>query len=443
MYDQTPDSQRSSLFSALYGIYERACLSAERESRRLFGHASHQSDLPESPMARTDNSGLYQAVRSKRRKMSSGYAGASWLHLNDSDTTLSPIVVSDDENDCGIGALGEMASSPTVSGTNRRRESTLVELEPEDSPQWTPPQMDLRHLERFSEHGMGVLELVSMPPPPAPPPPPQPQFTAPEADAPATRESCRESLVAKQTQTSAAVSEHGSVRSQHAGRTIADSAAVEQARLENVERELRRLKRIIAALLPNGLNEEDLQSVYGGIEQPERTSDDIISRLVKARFGGAVDPQPPHRTPLPMQRQYSFPSAMLPPSPKSSDSAKAGSGALSSPPPSARAAEWPGSGDYCIASSRRHLDFLSRSPSVSSAGPQRRASGTVQRRARQTQYRKPSSIGLKPAASLEDHPEAPHKDPTFMAKLLDEMKTHKLRSVEKPKDMRGYRYRRI
>ncbi|KAJ1951996.1 hypothetical protein EC988_003793, partial [Linderina pennispora] len=397
----------------------------------------------------TDNSGLYQAVRSKRRKMSSGYPRASWLHLDDSDTTLSPIVVSDDENDCDIGALGEMASSPTVSGTNRRHESTLVELEPEDSPQWTPPQMDLGHLERFSEHGMGVLGLAPMPPPPAPPPPPpQPQFTAPEADAPeadapATKESYRESLVAKQTQTSAAVSEHGSVRSQHAGRTMADSAAVEQARLENVERELRRLKKIIAALLPNGLNEEDLQSVYGGIEQPERTSDDIISRLVKARFGEVVDPQPPHRTPLPMQRQYSFPSAMLPPSPKSSDSAKAGSGALSSPPPSARAAEWLGSGDYCIASSRRHLDFLSKSPSVSSAGSQRRASGTAQRRARQTQYRKPSSIRLKPVASLEDHPEAPHKDPTFMAKLLDEMKTHKLRRVEKPKDMGGYRYRRI
>ncbi|KAJ1892786.1 hypothetical protein LPJ81_005491, partial [Coemansia sp. IMI 209127] len=38
----------------------------------------------------------------------------------------------------------------------------------------------------------------------------------------------------------------------------------------------------------------------------------------------------------------------------------------------------------------------------------------------------------KPSASK---PTPPHKDPNVMSQMLHEMKTHKLRSVKKPKDM--------
>ncbi|KAJ2773642.1 hypothetical protein IWQ56_000907, partial [Coemansia nantahalensis] len=70
------------------------------------------------------------------------------------------------------------------------------------------------------------------------------------------------------------------------------SSAVERARLEKVERELHRLKKIIASLLPDELNDDDLRSVYGDLDRPRRGSDDVISRLIKARFGALLPPLP-------------------------------------------------------------------------------------------------------------------------------------------------------
>ncbi|KAJ2723170.1 hypothetical protein GGI07_002805 [Coemansia sp. Benny D115] len=52
-------------------------------------------------------------------------------------------------------------------------------------------------------------------------------------------------------------------------------AVVERARLEKVERELHRLKKIIASLLPEELNDDDLRSVYGDLDQPRLSSEDI------------------------------------------------------------------------------------------------------------------------------------------------------------------------
>ncbi|KAJ2178036.1 hypothetical protein GGH18_005934, partial [Coemansia sp. RSA 530] len=53
----------------------------------------------------------------------------------------------------------------------------------------------------------------------------------------------------------------------------------ERQRLEKVERELHRLKKIIASLLPDELNDDDLRSVYGDLDRPRLSTDDVIARM--------------------------------------------------------------------------------------------------------------------------------------------------------------------
>ncbi|KAJ2114135.1 hypothetical protein GGH17_006288, partial [Coemansia sp. RSA 788] len=55
----------------------------------------------------------------------------------------------------------------------------------------------------------------------------------------------------------------------------------ERQRLEKVERELHRLKKIIASLLPDELNDDDLRSVYGDLDRPRLSTDDVIARMLQ------------------------------------------------------------------------------------------------------------------------------------------------------------------
>ncbi|KAJ1728616.1 hypothetical protein LPJ61_003941 [Coemansia biformis] len=204
------------------------------------------------------------------------------------------------------------------------------------------------------------------------------------------------------------------------------SSAVERARLEKVERELHRLKKIIASLLPEELNDDDLRSVYGDMDRPRHTSEDVITRLIKARFGTLMSP------PLP-------PATTCPPGSSAAEDPQGGScgprAAIPVPPPlppmsssllnavnslaAARGARERGTRPVRVGSVSSLLS--SRHPGVSSS--------TVQR------LRSELRPVPKPASSSKAAPPPPHKDPGVMTKLLEEMKHHKLRSVKKPEDM--------
>ncbi|KAJ1961872.1 hypothetical protein GGI12_002999 [Dipsacomyces acuminosporus] len=258
-----------------------------------------------------------------------------------------------------------------------------------------------------------------MPPPPAPPPPPPPTLSLYPPPLPSiqlkrpvtaqTSISDKYSLKTKDTKRESARRNslgnrlaHGTITAP----TTPDSAAlVEQARLEKVERELHRLKKIIASLLPNELNEDDLRSVYGDLEQPALASGDLIARLVKSRLGTqlsngySIQPQHPQAN-----------GQTYPPSPHSSSSIQA----LNAPVLSANSAE------------ARFERPLVHSSTVRRLRAELRPVG---------HRSKPRTVA--PSVTAASQPPPPHKDPNVMAKLLEEMKHHKLRSVKKPKDMRN------
>ncbi|KAJ2391058.1 hypothetical protein H4S02_001527, partial [Coemansia sp. RSA 2611] len=198
-------------------------------------------------------------------------------------------------------------------------------------------------------------------------------------------------------------------------------AVVERERLEKVERELHRLKKIIASLLPDELNDEDLRSVYGDLERPRHVSDDAIARLVKARFG-----QLPTPTSAP---ESSIPQAPPLPPPPLPQSARELSSAHKSAVTAAAAA----------ARGRSLLGPRVTRIGGSAAQPLRHGSADSSSAASASATAsKPREDLLRPAANKPKPKPTPppHKDPGVMSKLLEEMRHHKLRPVKKkPRDM--------
>ncbi|KAJ2805516.1 hypothetical protein H4R20_002062 [Coemansia guatemalensis] len=225
------------------------------------------------------------------------------------------------------------------------------------------------------------------------------------------------------------------------------SSVVERARLEKVERELHRLKKIIASLLPDELNDDDLRSVYGELDQPRISSNDLISRLLRSRAGTAhhkfspeLPPSPTSNSPIrgsaqPLASENCAPDVTIPPAPPlppplppinpsllNSAFSQAASGvrernSANRQPPQ------PGAQPSL---QRRRGSNDSASSSLPANGRPRVVSSTVR------QLR----AELRPVPKSSEDPPPPHKDPGVMVKLLEEMKHHKLRPVKKrPKDM--------
>ncbi|KAJ2689771.1 hypothetical protein IWW39_001237 [Coemansia spiralis] len=244
--------------------------------------------------------------------------------------------------------------------------------------------------------------------------------------------------------------------------TIAEpSPVVERGRLEKVERELHRLKKIIASLLPDELNDDDLRSVYGDLDQhqPRRlSSDDIIMQLMKTRLGAAAQLSSRYSGSPSMRDRESF--LNLPPSPTSNSPTNYGLSASSMPPPSAppppplappppslvsAAALLAGrsnlyrsqedSGRPRSVASLLRRDSVASSTASSMLGDCAPVHSATVRRLRADLR----PVPLKPQTPLLQKKQAPapppHKDPGVMTKLLEEMKHHKLRAVAKPKDM--------
>ncbi|KAJ2869233.1 hypothetical protein GGH93_006220 [Coemansia aciculifera] len=241
--------------------------------------------------------------------------------------------------------------------------------------------------------------------------------------------------------------------------TAEPSPVVERGRLEKVERELHRLKKIIASLLPDELNDDDLRSVYGDLDQhqPRRlSSDDIIMQLMKTRLGAAAQFSSRYNSPQSMRDRESL--LNLPPSPTSNSPTNYGLSAGSMPPPSAppppmapppppmvsaaalmagRSNLYQSQGDNgrprSVASLLRRDSTTSDTASSMMGDYPPVHSATVRRlRADLRPLPPKSQMG---SLQKKQTPPPPHKDPGVMTQLLEEMKHHKLRSVTKPKDM--------
>ncbi|KAJ1805874.1 hypothetical protein LPJ75_005190 [Coemansia sp. RSA 2598] len=260
----------------------------------------------------------------------------------------------------------------------------------------------------------------------------------------------------------------------HSGEAV---SVVERTRLEKVERELHRLKKIIASLIPEELNDDDLRSVYGDLEQPRLNSEDIVARLMKTRLGPHISaytdrasmgggfripnaiglpPSPISASPTQTGDQQSRPVAgtdatmMLPPPPPPKLPPLAqGLGAAESARKSLSSADLPVSpllsaesafasyGGRGYGSRRLKAGIAERPLSIASLrrkAPEDDESSTASADGGVAKRQRPSPEA--PAKrSNQQPPPPPHKDPGVMSKLLQEMKHHKLRTVKKPKDM--------
>ncbi|KAJ2495117.1 hypothetical protein GGI11_008545, partial [Coemansia sp. RSA 2049] len=233
-----------------------------------------------------------------------------------------------------------------------------------------------------------------------------------------------------------------------------------RTRLEKVERELRQLKRIIASLVPGELNDDDLRSVYGELDGGRQSSEDVLSRLMRIRAGAAFPTAAASRrgdaadllgySSLMASKppaSLSPPDALRPTIASSSSANTASRSAVPAPPPLpplARDSRAPASSAAAAARAQLSLppapsfggsSVRKRAPGGSPDMPHNAAGSTVSRQHESPAQRLRADLLRPVAAAKPNNPPPPHKDPNVMSQMLQEMKTHKLRSVKKPKDM--------
>ncbi|KAI8326111.1 hypothetical protein GQ54DRAFT_295034 [Martensiomyces pterosporus] len=499
------ESSAFSLFSAINGLIERACSSAEKESQRLFRSptAPPRAKSSSSNSNNSSNSNSNSSNSSNSNSNSKGRIGINHrIHRQPLAGSFAmakqrPRPVRTLETKAPTTQTRRSGRQPVAAGRENAEEKRIAaEMYRPSTPQSTakgsamgmaakrkreeekdevandapvdaarvssPKKMAIRVLENGAGDGntpeslatksrpsrsrtaspmaresqlpqRGLTTNPTMPPPPAPPPPPTLPPPPPQLKRPTTAQtSASDHLPSKSGRHAArtrsahrVVPRRSSLGSKSADGsasvpTTPDSAAlVEQARLEKVERELHRLKKIIASLLPNELNEDDLRSVYGDLEQPALASDDLVARLVRSRLGSQLTSGYSIQTPH---------SQLYPPSPHSSSPAQV----FAPPLPPVLSVPYPQIGlptsgrEQHSAPDRRQRDD----------GHLRVHSPTVKRLRAELRPVDQRPVPSQPAPSSQPKP-PPHKDPSVMAKLLEEMKHHKLRPTRKPKDMRG------
>ncbi|KAJ2234912.1 hypothetical protein H4R99_003243 [Coemansia sp. RSA 1722] len=538
------ESKGFSLFTAINGLLERARMSAERETQKLFSSpqpkprkkqtfssAKIQRTRPSSPVSVTDEQQsvrigdlgrptshhqmlgkLRTATPRGRRGPSLGFQQQTGLERPESvvseraqlaDTVnlmaIQEESVGEREDDMAVFRIHTPRAEESVKMKRKLSEQNHVEFELEsvgakrtrsDVAQ-SPSARSLRsELERAEAQAQAQAQAqaeapkesqTSMPPPPAPLLQ-RPASTLHSA-AKQTRghTPSRASQQAWRLQTrSNSVSNGTSVLPvpmssfaplQYSETNTTNTSVVERTRLEKVERELHRLKKIIASLLPEELNDDDLRSVYGDLEQPRLNSEDIVARLMKTRLGPHISAY----TDRASMGGFRIPNTLgLPPSPISASPTQNGehvSNVMAAPPPpppklppmpepsKLTAANLPVS--PLIAAG---AGFASDANRGYNSGSRRLRAGIAERPQSIASLRRKTSVdddssstvsvgggrvggsAKRPRSSPEkqdkpvkkaSQPPPPHKDPGVMTKLLQEMKHHKLRSVKKPKDMGG------
>ncbi|KAJ2228619.1 hypothetical protein EV180_001899 [Coemansia sp. RSA 518] len=406
------------LFSAINGLFERARSSAEKESQRLFtgdestekksqplvsneapGHSTHGTNIlaaadsrkrKSAPLAeslsrirnrpkppRVDS----QAPRKRTVSRSSPVRASSVMSVRTQlAATVDSLAIKD-------AALLESIGGPMpVPVVKRKRESRASHASPKK-----PRVSDVSSALRVSSTQSSTTAVSA----------PVADSTTYTAESDHTDEFDRpETGITASTQT-----------------PVKDA---ERQRLEKVERELHRLKKIIASLLPDELNDDDLRSVYGDLDRPRLSTDDVIARMVKARFATQLP------TPTSGPSGDDLPVIPLPP-PLPPINQKTLSTAHASAVAAIRGRPQAGGRVHRAGSTSDHLHRWS-GDSKSLSQTDKKSPRLPVPSAAQLRH-----TVLRPVASKPDKP--PHKDPGVMSMLLEEMKHHKLRTVAKPKDM--------
>ncbi|KAJ1989442.1 hypothetical protein GGI25_006082 [Coemansia spiralis] len=385
-----------SLFSALNSLFERARSSAEKESQRLFTPETHAVQSRDTKLAaslgRTRNRPKpRRAGRAERPRPESAASARTRLAA-----TVNLLSIAKEEEESVLEI--EEASAATLSSSKRKH------INDHRTPDTNSPTIEVASASKRKHTEASHPPSNSNTSSPTTAAPltwssskrrhtglASPKPSSPTTERPSTSSSSKRRHVDDHPSPSTSAptpskrkhAELATLRTTQLGPrsasphvpSAASSATVrpepERARLEKVERELHRLKKIIASLLPGELGDE-LQSVYGEMDQPE----DVLAKLMRIRAGVA---EASTRVPAP------------PPL-----------------PPVAPALPKP------VESGQRNVSNPRPSP-------------TVVRRLRADL--RPVARPPKPTKPM------PHKDPNVMSQLLEEMRHHRLRPVKKPKDM--------
>ncbi|KAJ2850850.1 hypothetical protein IWW36_001574 [Coemansia brasiliensis] len=421
------------LFSAINGLFERARSSAEKESQRLFTSNPDNKHEPESKYAKPENhqrkrkSAPLTGVLKHRPRPARNHEVQPNTAYRVSSRSSSPIransVMSDRthlartvdtlalEDTNGLSPVSEYESAlpRPASAVKRKRESEEAHQLPVVSKSETPKRprpsnaslVSAKQTQGLSSHSSSTAISTAL-------------------AATATKTAA--------TEPSAEIMSGLNINDSSSLSASTEASAVERKRLEKVEQELHRLKKIIASLLPDELNDDDLRSVYGGdLEQlPRQSSDDVILRLIKARFGSQL-PTPISSDP-PKHVHSGLPPA--PPLPVSMDSLNAAHKNAASAAAASAALRPRRQIGMRTAREAGSVSQIRRASNDSSVSRISDMSGSRTMAAANGQHRRVDAN--KPAQSSKP----PHRDPGVMSQLLEEMKHHKLRPVTKPKDMR-------
>ncbi|PIA17701.1 hypothetical protein COEREDRAFT_7295 [Coemansia reversa NRRL 1564] len=484
---ESKDNRGFFLFSAINGLIERARSSAEKESQRLFTTPLPVTSVPaakdstqqrNSEQRKRKNTSLVESLSKakhrprpprkqpeapvpllrKRRAVSHSLSASLPLRAGSAmsvrtrlATTVDTLAL-DDNASTGSNPESENAipAPGTASKRKRSEEATLSspplssaqlpqhqqQHQEPPSPQTSldlfPKKVRLSDVSALEKESANTERIES----------PESSRCSPVLEAPIHAVSTRSSMTAVSAfapmTRPTTVTFNGSE-----GYGTSPSSVVERARLEKVERELHRLKKIIASLLPEELNDDDLRSVYGELEQPRVSSNDFISRLIRSRMGVVrqgispeLPPSPTSNSPVrgPVQSSTGdicAPDSTIPPPPPLPPiSSSLLNSAFSQGVLSVRGQNL---ANRQLSQSRVQPSLQQRRGSNDSASSLLPASGrprVVSSTVRQLRAE------LRPIPKPSEDLPPPHKDPGVMVKLLEEMKHHKLRPVKKrPKDM--------
>ncbi|KAJ1722984.1 hypothetical protein LPJ53_002650 [Coemansia erecta] len=558
--DAENESKGFSLFSALNGLFERARMSAERESQRLFSSPQPKPRKPQTFSSARARRTMAQSP-TRHRQEDRGGAGSAGTSVPKYPPALArartatprgrraPSPALFERPASVVSERTQLASTVNLMAIQEAASESNASADTEfevGAPYMSDTTQLKRKLSRSSDEGMQTRQQsgngtpkrprseaahspsmppprprihiqtedelrAAMPPPSAPPPPPvqrihlathpgralaSPSIPASEMRTRAAGESSR---MPSNPVTSDSSAVHPAWRAQMRSNSLSNNSSmpvpssafaalsaqqvhtdkapsvVERTRLEKVERELHRLKKIIASLIPEELNDDDLRSVYGDLDQPRLTSEDVVARLMKTRLGPHINAYTGRALGIEMQNNMPLPLSPISTSPVQAGGAQRrmhvdGSAAAHPPPappppPVSAPAPVAPPPPPLASSSSLNLPVSPHIPAEPTFSSYRRSkAGTIERphsmaalHHRRGSDDSSSSVSaverprvldstvrrlreeLRPVpakpAQAPAPPPPPHKDPGVMSKLLAEMKHHKLRSVKKPKDM--------
>ncbi|KAJ2077548.1 hypothetical protein H4R24_005067 [Coemansia sp. RSA 988] len=480
---ESKESRGFFLFSAINGLIERARSSAEKESQRLFTAPLPVTSIPAAkdskqqgtleqrkrksaplaeslakakhrPRAPRKLHDVPEPLLRKRRALSHSSSASlppragSVMSVRTRLATTVDMLALEDDASTGSNPESEKAIPTPGTASKRRRDEKATQsspspsaaqlpqrrfrgsASPQTSPHLLPKKIRLSDVSALEKESAKTERTES----------PVLSRRSPILEAPIHAASTRSSMtaVSATTPTSRPIAV-----TFDEGQGASPSSVVERARLEKVERELHRLKKIIASLLPDELNDDDLRSVYGELDHPRVSSNDLISRLIRSRAGAVhrnilpeLPPSPTSNSPIrgpaqPPATEVYAPDSRIPPPPP-----------LPPPLPPINSSLLNSAFSQAVSGVRERNSLTMQPPQFGAQLSLQRRRGSNDSLPANGRPRVVSSTvrqlraELRPVPKPAEDPPPPHKDPGVMVRLLEEMKHHKLRPVKKrPKDM--------